>query len=249
MSRYKKRTIYQIIVEAGLVESKKQAVDLARNEKIIVDGLPITSLHYQVNPRKSKITVNEKEIKLEDKRRYFILNKSKGVITTKENILKFLKGKVKDQELFSYYPIGRLDKDTTGLLIITNDGRLGNKILNPKQKIAKTYEAIVSGKLNDNAIEQLEKGVEISLEEDGKITKYRTQPAQIIILDFKDKQTRVEIIITEGKKRQIIRMFKSVNYRVIELKRTKIGRLELDNLNIGEVKEIPRQEFFKLVFE
>ena len=249
MSRYKKRTIYQIIVEAGLVESKKQAVDLARNEKIIVDGLPITSLHYQVNPRKSKITVNEKEIKLEDKRRYFILNKSKGVITTKENILKFLKGKVKDQELFSYYPIGRLDKDTTGLLIITNDGRLGNKILNPKQKIAKTYEAIVSGKLSDNAIEQLEKGVEISLEEDGKITKYRTQPAQIIILDFKDKQTRVEIIITEGKKRQIIRMFKSVNYRVIELKRTKIGRLELDNLNIGEVKEIPRQEFFKLVFE
>ena len=249
MSRYKKRTIYQIIVEAGLVESKKQAVDLARNEKIIVDGLPITSLHYQVNPRKSKITVNEKEIKLEDKRRYFILNKSKGVITTKENILKFLKGKVKDQELFSYYPIGRLDKDTTGLLIITNDGRLGNKILNPKQKIAKTYEAIVSGKLSDNAIEQLEKGVEISLEEDGKITKYRTQPAQIIILDFKDKQTRVEIIITEGKKRQIIRMFKSVNYRVIELKRTKIGRLELDNLKIGEVKEIPRQEFFKLVFE
>ena len=93
MSRYKKRTIYQIIVEAGLVESKKQAVDLARNEKIIVDGLPITSLHYQVNPRKSKITVNEKEIKLEDKRRYFILNKSKGVITTKENILKFLKGR------------------------------------------------------------------------------------------------------------------------------------------------------------
>jgi len=249
MSRYKKRTIYQIIVEAGLVESKKQAVDLARNEKIIVDGLPITSLHYQVNPRKSKITVNEKEIKLEDKRRYFILNKPKGVITTKENILKLFKGHIKNEELFAYYPIGRLDKNTTGLLIITNDGRLGNKILNPKQKIAKTYEAIVSGKLSDNAIEQLEKGVEISLEEDGKITKYRTQPAQIIILDFKDKQTRVEIIITEGKKRQIIRMFKSVNYRVIELKRTKIGRLELDNLNIGEVKEIPRQEFFKLVFE
>jgi len=249
MSRYKKRTIYQIIVEAGLVESKKQAVDLARNEKIIVDGLPITSLHYQVNPRKSKITVNEKEIKLEDKRRYFILNKPKGVITTKENILKLFKGHIKNEELFAYYPIGRLDKNTTGLLIITNDGRLGNKILNPKQKIAKTYEAIVSGKLSDNAIEQLEKGVEISLEEDGKITKYRTQPAQIIILDFKDKQTRVEIIITEGKKRQIIRMFKSVNYRVIELKRTKIGRLELDNLKIGEVKEIPRQEFFKLVFE
>src|SRR3989344_602885 len=249
MSRYKKRTIYQIIVEAGLVESKKQAVDLARNEKIIVDGLPITSLHYQVNPRKSKITVNEKEIKLEDKRRYFILNKPKGVITTKENILKLFKGHIKNEELFAYYPIGRLDKNTTGLLLITNDGRLGNKILNPKQKIAKTYEAIVSGKLSDNAIEQLEKGVEISLEEDGKITKYRTQPAQIIILDFKDKQTRVEIIITEGKKRQIIRMFKSVNYRVIELKRTKIGSLELDNLNIGEVKEIPRQEFFKLVFE
>lgn len=249
MSRYKKRTIYQILVEAGLVESKKQAVDLARAEKIIIDGLPVTSLHYQINPRKSKIIVNEKEIELEDKRRYFILNKPKGIITTKQNILKFFKGNVKDQELFAYYPIGRLDKDTTGLLIITNDGRLGNKILNPKQNIAKTYEAIISGKLSNNAIEQLEKGVEISLEEDGKITKYITQPAQIKVLDFKDKQTRVEIIITEGKKRQVIRMFKTVNYRVIELKRIKIGRLELEDLKIGQIKEIPRQEFFKLIFE
>ncbi len=249
MSRYKKRTIYQILVEAGLIKSKNQAVDLARNEKIIVDGLPITSLHYQVNPRKSKITVDKKEIKLWDKRRYFILNKPKGVITNKENILKLLKSNVKDEELFSYYPVGRLDKNTTGILIITNDGRLGNKILNPKQKISKTYEAIVSGKLSDKAIEQLEKGVEITLEENGVITKYKTQPAKIRILDFKDKQTKVEVIITEGKKRQVIRMFKAINYRVIELKRTKIGKLALEDLKTGEVKEIPRQELFKLVFE
>ncbi|PIN80373.1 hypothetical protein COV11_04150 [Candidatus Woesearchaeota archaeon CG10_big_fil_rev_8_21_14_0_10_30_7] len=133
MAQYKKRTVYQILVEAGLVKSKKEALILARSNKIVLNDKTITSLHYQVNPRKSKIIVNGKELKLEDKRKYFVFNKPEDLVTTKENILPFLKGKVKSEDLFSFYPVGRLDKNTTGLLIITNDGRFGNKILNPKK--------------------------------------------------------------------------------------------------------------------
>lgn len=248
MSRYKKRTIYQILVEAGLVKSKKQAVDLARNEEVVIDGMPVTSLHYQVNPRKSRIVVQGREVKLEDKRRYFILNKPKGVITNKENILEFLKDNVKSGELFSYYPVGRLDKDTTGLLIITNDGRLGNKILNPKQKIAKHYEATISGEVSNKSIEQLESGVEILLEENYKITKYKTKPAKVKILSFQDNQTIIGVVIKEGKKRQIARMFESLNYQLIDLKRTKVGKLELGDLEIGRVKEIPKNDLLNAVF-
>ncbi len=248
MAQYRKRTIYQILVEAGLVKSKNQAAELVRSNKVIVDGKIITSLHYQTNPRKSKIIVDGKGINLEDKRRYFILNKPEGLITTKENILPFLKGLVKDEELFSFYPVGRLDKNTTGLLIITNDGRLGNKILNPKQKIPKTYEVLVQGKLSESAVTKLEEGVEITLEENGKLTKYKTLPAKIKILST-NNNTRLEITISEGKKRQVRRMLETVKHEVLELKRIKIGKLELGNQKSSEIKEMLRYELFKALFE
>ena len=248
MAQYKKRTVYQILVEAGLVKSKKEALLIARRNKIVLNDKTITSLHYQVNPRKSKIIVNGKEIKLEDKRKYFVFNKPEDLVTTKENILPFLKGKVKSEDLFSFYPVGRLDKNTTGLLIITNDGRFGNKILNPKQKIPKTYEAVIEGKISDAVIKKLEEGIDIQLEENDGIVKYHTLPSKIKILST-NKHPIVEIIISEGKKRQVKRMFEAINCKVLKLKRVKIGKFELKNLSIGEVKEIPKFELFKALFE
>ncbi|MBI4918724.1 rRNA pseudouridine synthase [archaeon] len=248
MAQYKKRTIYQILVEAGLVKSNKDAVDLARSKKVVVNGKTITSLHHQTNPRKSQIIVDGREIKLEDKRKYFIFNKPKGLLTTKEDILPFLKGIVKEEELFAFYPVGRLDKNTTGLLIITNDGRLGDKILNPKQKIPKTYETVVERRLSEESIRKLEAGVEIKLEENGEISKYHTLPSKIKILSINDN-TKLEITISEGKKRQVRRMFETVKHEVLELKRIKIGKLELENLKSGEIKELPRHDLFKALFE
>ncbi len=241
---YKKRTVYQVLVEAGLVRSKKDAVVLARSNKIVVDGEIITSLHYQFNPRKRKILVNGKLVKLEDKRRYFVFNKPEGVITTKENILSFLKNSVDRSSLFSFYPVGRLDKDTSGLLVITNDGRLGNKILNPKRKILKVYEVVISDKLNDDVIRKFSEGVEINLEENGVVRKYRTLPARIKIID----DFKVEVEISEGKKRQVRRMFQAGGCKVLKLKRVSIGNLELGDLKSGEVKEISRDDLFKLIF-
>lgn len=246
---YKKRTIYQILVEAGLVKSKKEALDIVRSERIKVEDKVVTSLHFQMNPRKKKITLDDKEITLEDRRKYFVINKPEGIITTKENMLEFLKDFVGKEELYSFYPVGRLDKETTGLLIITNDGRFGDKVLNPKQKIPKTYEVTIKGPVQPELIEDLEYGVIIELEENGIITDYQTLPAEVKILSSDKVISKIEIQIKEGKKRQVRRMVEAVGYEVLNLKRTKIGRLELGNLKPCEIKEIPRYEIYKKLFE
>ncbi|MBI5066579.1 rRNA pseudouridine synthase [Candidatus Woesearchaeota archaeon] len=246
---YKKRTIYQILVEAGLVKSKKEALDIVRSERIKVEDKIVTSLHFQLNPRKKKITLDDKEINLEDRRKYFVINKPEGVITTKENMLEFLKDFVGKEELYSFYPVGRLDKETTGLLILTNDGRFGDKVLNPKQKIPKTYEVTIKGQVHPEALEDLEFGVVIELEENGIVTDYQTLPADVKVLSSDKVITKIEIKIMEGKKRQVRRMVEALGYEVLNLKRTKIGKLELGNLKPCEIKEIPRYEIYKKLFE
>lgn len=238
----KKLRIYQILAEAGIVRSKKEAVLLARSGKIKVDGEEIQSLHYQLNPRKRKVTVDGEEIKQITEKKYFILNKPKGIETTKGNILKLAEKKevVNPKILPTLYPVGRLDKETTGLLIVTNDRKLGNKILNPKSELRKVYYAEINKKLNEFEAEKLRNGVEIDLEENGIITKYKTKPAEIKI-----KNGFIEVTITEGKKRQIRRMFETIGCKVIELKRVAVGRINLGNLKEGEFREIKKEEICK----
>ena len=177
-----KKRIYQLLAESGIIKSKKEAVQLARSGKIKVDGKEIQSLHYQINPKRRKLTANEIEVKPLQKK-YFILNKPKGIETTKENIIKLAENKkIASKELLSsLYPIGRLDKETTGLIIITNEGKLGNRILNPKREIKKIYLVKTQRKINDGDAEKIRKGVTINLEENGIITKYKTKPAEILI--------------------------------------------------------------------
>lgn len=242
----KKFRIYQILAESGMVRSKKEAVVLARAGKISVDGKKIESLHYQINPKKKKITVDGKEINLILEKKYFILNKPKGIETTKENILKLIEDKktVDSKILPTMYPVGRLDKETTGLLIVTNDRKLGNKILNPESKLKKVYIARINRKIDDFEIDKLRKGVFIDLEENGVITKYKTKPAEINL-----KDGFVEVIISEGKKRQVRRMFESIKCKVLELKRTAIGKLQLGELKEKEFTEFKKDDIYSLLFD
>lgn len=237
----KKFRIYQLLVEAGLIKSKKEAVELARTGKITVDSQKIESLHYQINPKKRKLFLNGKEVQTITEQKYFILNKPKGVETTKENILKLVEQKkiVSQEFLPTLYPVGRLDKETTGLLIITNDRKLGNKVLNPEFKLKKTYIAKINRKITDFEIDNLRKGITISLEENGVFSKYKTKPAEI-----NPKGEFVEVIISEGKKRQVRRMFEAINCTVIELKRIAIGKLHLGDLREGEFKEYKKSELY-----
>ncbi|MEK6857214.1 MAG: pseudouridine synthase [Nanoarchaeota archaeon] len=237
----KKFRIYQLLVEAGLIKSKKEAVELARTGKITVDGNKIESLHYQINPKKKKLLVNNKEVEIILEQNYFMINKPKGIETTKENILKLMEQKkiISQKILPTMYPIGRLDKETTGLLIVTNDRKLGNKVLNPEFKLKKTYVAKINRKINDLEIDKLRKGVVINLEENGIITKYQTKPAEI-----NPKGEIVEVILSEGKKRQVRRMFEAIGCNVLELKRVAIGKLHIGELKEGEFKEYKKSDLY-----
>jgi pseudouridine synthase len=247
--RRKKWRLYQLIAASGLVKSKEDAVRLAREGKITVNENVMESLHYQVHPFKDDIRVEGKKIEFKENRRYFVLNKPKGVETTKQQMLKFLHGKVDDKEIRSFAPVGRLDKESTGLLILTNDGRLGRRVLDPLTKRAKVYRATVKGKITEEEAEKLRKGVRIMIEVNERPRPYTTLPAQVRIIRAAYDQSEVELSITEGKKRQVRKMLKAVGHEVTRLQRVAIAKLQLGALKPGEVKEYPKDEMYRLLFE
>jgi len=218
---------------------------LARKGAIFVNGKPMECLHYQVRPFKDKITFKGKLIQFKENRRYFVLNKPLGFETTKENLLNFLRGKVPSKDFYSFYPVGRLDKDSTGLIILTNDGRAGKKILDPKTKREKIYEVKVDGLLTQEKIKKLCEGVWIDIDE----TKYKTLPAKIHVLSTSDKKSLFELKIIEGKKRQIRKMCNAVGLNVTKLVRVQIAKLALGKLKEGQIKEYTKKEFYSAVFE
>ena len=164
---------------------------------------------------------------------YFMLNKPAGVISATEDVsqqtvLDFFK----DEPYKNLYPVGRLDKDTEGLLLITNDGPLGHQLLSPKKHVPKTYYAKLAHSLTQTDVEALEKGVDIG-------EKNLTLPAKVEVL----KENDVYITITEGKFHQVKRMFEVVDNQVMYLKRISMGSLTLDeSLKLGEYRKLTEEE-------
>ncbi len=164
---------------------------------------------------------------------YFMLNKPAGLISaTEDPSQQTVIDLFKDEPYKGLYPVGRLDKDTEGLLLITNDGPLGHKLLSPKKHVPKTYYAKLAHELAREDIEALENGVDIG-------EKNLTLPAKIEVLD----ETAVYITITEGKFHQVKRMFESVSNKVLYLKRISMGNLCLDeSLGLGEYRALSEEE-------
>ena len=133
------------------------------------------------------------------------------------------------------FPVGRLDRDTEGLLVLTNDGQLAHEVLAPKKHVPKTYYAVIQGNVTEEDVEQFSKGVTL---DDGYVTK----PGKLMILSSGPK-SEIEVIITEGKYHQVKRMFEAVGKKVVYLKRIKMGELELDKeLETGEYREMTEEE-------
>lgn len=249
MGSHKRRKwrIYQFLSSMGAVHSKEQAVKLARSGKITVDGEVIESLHYQINPVKQVIAINGKRVELKENRRYFVLNKPKGVVCTKADIIGFFHLPVDLKNSLS--PVGRLDKDTSGLLIVTNDGRLAQRVLDPKTKRAKFYEAVVKGDFTEADAQKLRLGVWIKTVIDDEEQDYLTLPAVVKVRSKGKDRSTVHIAIIEGKKRQVRLMLGAVGHKVISLRRIAIAKLKLGVLKPGEVKEYDKEAIYRLLFE
>ena len=247
--RRKKWRVYQLLVAAGMVKSKEEAAELAHAGKITVNGKVMLSLFYQVHPFKDEVHIDGKKVEFTENRTYFVLNKPAGIETTKANMLRFIEDKVPAQDLLSFAPVGRLDKDTTGLLIITNDGRLGRKVLNPKTKRAKVYRAVVQWQVTEQEADQLRKGVSITVEYDDGTRPYTTLPANVRIIRASPHESEIELSIIEGKKRQVRKMCRAIRHPVKELTRIAIAKLQLGTLKRGAIKEYPKDEIYRLLFE
>lgn len=229
--------LQKVIANSGLT-SRRKAEELIVSGKVKVNGEVITSLGTKVKDN-DEIEVNGNIISKEDKV-YYILNKPRGVITSTsdEHDRTTVVNLIEDDKRI--YPVGRLDYDTTGLLILTNDGELANKLMHPKNEIDKVYVAKINGMLNPKELMTLKSGVII----DG--TKTRRARVKIRKYDKNTDTSIVEITIHEGKNHQVKKMFEAVNHEVLKLKRERIAFLDLTGLKSGEYRKLNPKEVAKL---
>ncbi len=235
----KEMRLQKFLAGAGIA-SRRKAEEYIAQGRVKVDGKVITAMGQQIDPGRQTVLFDNKVVRTEEKTVYILLNKPKGYVTTLSDpqgrpIVSSLLQGIKER----VFPVGRLDLDTEGALLLTNDGDLAQKILHPSNEVFKTYEARVTGIPSTASLRALEKGIML----EGK----ETAPARVQI-KRKNKQNSVIIItIHEGRKRQVKKMFQAVGHPVQSLKRLAYGRLGLDNLEVGKFRFL-RQNDIKKIF-
>ena len=202
--------------------SRKQMKKLISSGEVLIDSIPATHVSNNVDPQIQVITVQGSRME-DNSQKYYLLNKPKGVITaTTDFQLPTVIDLFKNENVEGLYPIGRLDRDTEGLLIITNNGPLGYRLLNPVQHIEKEYYVEVNGPLDDSCIQRFYDGI---MFHDGTICK----PAKLSILESSPSFSKATVTISEGKFHQIKKMFLCVGVKVTFLKRIRFGEFVLDS--------------------
>ena len=236
--------LQKFLAEAG-VASRRKCEEFIVAGKIAVNEKVVTELGTKINPKEDKITYNGKIVENNEEKVYILLNKPIGYVTTAND--QFNRDTVLDlvQVKERIVPCGRLDMYTSGALILTNDGDFIYKITHPKHEITKTYTVTLKGIITNEEVENLRAGVII--DDDGK--PYKTKEAKVKILktDIEKNISRLEIIIHEGKNRQVRKMCEAVGRKVLALHRTKIGDLSVKDLKLGTWRYLKDFEVFNLI--
>lgn len=229
--------LQKVIAHSGIC-SRRKAEELILEGKVKVNGEVIKELGYKVLSN-DKILVNNKDIFQEEKV-VFLLHKPKNVISSTKDE----KGRTTVVELidcpYRLYPLGRLDYDSSGLILLSNDGKLMQDLIHPKNHIEKVYEVTIDGLINSEEINKLKKGV--------KIDDYVSLPCKIELLSKNSKKKTSKLLVTiyEGKNREIRKMFETLKYKVIRLHRIKEANISLGNLKAGEYRRLKAFEIKKL---
>ncbi|MFS0822350.1 pseudouridine synthase [Bacillus sp. 1P02SD] len=216
--------------------SRKEVKGLLKSGTVQINGIPVKDSSKHVKVESDIVTVHGEVIEYKEFI-YLMLNKPQGVISATEDHLHDTVLDLLEMEdaVYKPFPVGRLDKDTEGLLLLTNDGQLAHQLLSPKKHVPKTYVAIIEGEVAEEDVEAFRNGVVL---DDG----YETMPAVLTIISS-GLRSEIEVVIEEGKFHQVKRMFEAVGKRVVYLKRTKMGPLPLDEtLELGEYRELTEEE-------
>lgn len=219
------------------VGSRKDVKAFIKKKVITVNEEVVTKSDIKINPEKDIIKVQGEMIYFEPFI-YLMLNKPAGVVSSTHDKDKTVIDLITGLDHYDLHPVGRLDKDTEGLLIITNDGQFSHDVLSPKKHVNKTYYAKIDGIVTDHTVEQFAQGVTL---DDG----YHTMPGDLTCLsvDTNNNTSEIELVIQEGKFHQVKRMFEAVSMKVTYLKRIKMGDLSIDSsLKPGEYKKLMQNE-------
>lgn len=227
--------LQKVMAHAG-VASRRKCEEIILAGRVTVNDKIVNKLGSKVDPEQDVIKVDGREI-YHEKKVYILFHKPKGVITSTEDpkgrrtVLDYVSG-VKER----VYPVGRLDYDSEGLLILTNDGEFMNTMTHPKHQVPKTYHATVKGAPKGDVLEQLAKGIQL---EDGM-----TAPAEVEYADVKPdySESIISITIYEGRNRQVRRMFEAVSFPVQRLRRVQIGDLTLHGVGRGQYRHLHPEE-------
>lgn len=218
--------------------TRKDVKKLITSGQVEVNDEVIKKVGYNINPDQDQVTYLKDPVHYQEYY-YIMLNKPAGIISATEDnyhqtVIDWVELDYKHVDLF---PVGRLDIDTTGLLLLTNNGQLAHQLLSPKKQVDKRYWAIIDGIVTIKDIEKFNKGLNLG--------DFTTGPAQLEILDINEEAqlSEIEVVITEGKFHQVKRMFEAVDKEVIELQRLTMGPLALDeDLDLGEYRELTEEE-------
>lgn len=226
--------LQKIIAQAG-VASRREAERMILEGRIRLNGSIVTELGTKADPLEDSIEVDGREISSAEKKVYYLLNKPTGYVTT----MRDPRGRPTVNDLMvsvseRVYPVGRLDYDTSGLLIMTNDGDLAHALAHPGKEIKKYYEAKVQGEAQEKDLNRLREGIRL---DDGL-----TAPAVVTVLKTHGNKQWLEIVIHEGKNRQVRRMCDAIGLRVVKLQRLRLGTLELNDLPLGKFRKLTDKE-------
>jgi 23S rRNA pseudouridine2605 synthase len=230
--------LHKYLAQCGLA-SRRKAEEMIRQGRVSVDGEVVTAMGSRVSPDIQRICVDGKPVIMKVKPLTVLLNKPRGYVTTLSDpqgrpIVTSLLHGIQDR----LFPVGRLDLDTEGALILTNDGDLAENIQHPRFEVKKTYEALVRGRPSVRDLRRLEQGIVL----DGK----KTSPATAAIIKGDGSTTLVKITIHEGRKRQVKKMFSAVGKPVLRLKRIAYGHLFLQNLPVGTFRILSSDDIKKI---
>ena len=232
--------LQKFLAEAGIA-SRRKAEELIQQGRVQVNGQVVTELGTKIKPDVDVVEYNGKKVGIEEEKVYILLNKPIGYVTTAKD--QFSRDTVLDLVRVKQrvVPVGRLDMYTSGALILTNDGDFVYKVTHPKHEVEKTYNVTIRGTVTNEDLEKLRSGLVID--------EYKTSEAKARILKREEEKniTRVEVIIHEGRNRQVRKMFEAIGKNVIALHRGKIGKIAVNDMKLGTWRYLKPEEVRELM--